>query len=97
VYIHGNMDHLKIVLRRLHVKNKKVVGLNELPITLTRMIVHGHGDETFLFNTQMNCSPMTLISQLDLFYIYYVLWKRNLFINHKGCLIMCHKMNCLSS
>jgi hypothetical protein len=51
------------------------------------------GDE----NTQMNCSPMTLISQLDLFYIYYELWKRNLFINHKGCLVMCYKMNCLSS
>jgi len=78
--IHGKMDHLKIVLQRLQVKNKKVVGLSELPIMLTRMIVHGHGDEAILFNTQMNCSPMTLISQLDLFCIYYELWKSNLFL-----------------
>jgi hypothetical protein len=42
------MDHSKIVLPRLQVKSKKVIGLNELPIMLTRMIVHGHGDEAFV-------------------------------------------------
>ncbi len=46
--IHNKMDHSKIVLPRLQVKNKMVeVGLSQLPITLIGMIVHGHGDEAF--------------------------------------------------
>ncbi len=50
-----------------------------------------------LLNTQMNCGPMTLISQLDFFCVYYELWRRNLFVNCKRCLIMSYKMNYLSS
>jgi len=42
--IHDKMDHSKIVLPRLQVKNKMVVGTVQLPITLIGMIVHGHGD-----------------------------------------------------
>ncbi len=41
------MDHLKIALPRLQVKNKMVVGLGQLLIMLIGMIVHGHGDEVF--------------------------------------------------
>jgi len=29
------------------VKNKMVFGLGELPMTLTQMITHGHGDKAF--------------------------------------------------
>jgi hypothetical protein len=47
VIIHDKMDHSKIVLPRLQVKNKMVVGLGQLPISLTRMIAHGHCDEAF--------------------------------------------------
>jgi hypothetical protein len=46
--IHNKMDHSKIALARLQVKNKMVVGLSQLPITLTKMIVHKHGDEAFI-------------------------------------------------
>jgi hypothetical protein len=42
------MHHSKTVLPRLQVKNKMVVGLAQLPIMLIGMIVHGHGDETFI-------------------------------------------------
>ncbi len=45
--IHNKMDHLKIALPRLQVKNKMVVGLGQLLIMLIGMIVHGHGDEVF--------------------------------------------------
>ncbi len=45
--IHDKMDHSKTTLPRLQVKNKMVVGLSQLLITLTKMIVHGHGDEAF--------------------------------------------------
>jgi hypothetical protein len=38
------MDHSKIVLPRLQVKNKMVVGLGQLLITMIRMIAHGHSD-----------------------------------------------------
>jgi hypothetical protein len=41
------MDHSKTTLPRLQVKNKMVVRLGQLPITLIGMIVHGHGDEVF--------------------------------------------------
>ncbi len=50
-----------------------------------------------LLNTQMNCGPMTLISQLDIFCVYYKLWRRNLFMSRKGYLIMSYKMNHLSN
>jgi hypothetical protein len=42
--IHDKMDHSKIVLLRLQVKSKMVVGMAQLPITLIGMIAHGHGD-----------------------------------------------------
>jgi len=45
--IHEKMDHTKIGLPRLQVKNKMVVRLGQLLIMLTRMIAHGHGDEAF--------------------------------------------------
>jgi hypothetical protein len=46
--VHDKMDHLKIALSMLQVKNKMVVGLGQLLITLTRMITYGHGDEAFV-------------------------------------------------
>jgi hypothetical protein len=46
--IHDKMDHSKIALPRLQVKNKMVSRLGQLSVTLTRMIVHGHGEETFI-------------------------------------------------
>jgi len=74
--IHDKMDHSKTILPRLQVKNKMVVGLGQLLIMLIGIIVHGHGDAWYLFNTQMNYGPMTLISQLDFFCVYYELWRR---------------------
>jgi hypothetical protein len=41
------MDHAKTMLPRLQVCNKMIFGLGQLPITLTRMITHGHGDERY--------------------------------------------------
>jgi hypothetical protein len=41
------MDHVKIVLPMLQVCNKMIFDLGQLPITFTRMIVHGHGDERY--------------------------------------------------
>jgi len=41
------MDHTKTGLPRLQVKNKMVVRFSQLPIMLTKMIAHGHGDEAF--------------------------------------------------
>jgi hypothetical protein len=34
--IHDKMDHLKVILLRLQVKNKMVVGFNQLSIMLIR-------------------------------------------------------------
>jgi hypothetical protein len=45
--IHDKMDHLKAILPKLQMKNKMVVGFNQLPIMLIRMIAHGDGDEAF--------------------------------------------------
>jgi hypothetical protein len=59
--IHDKMDHSKTILPRLQVKNKMVVGLGQLLIMLIGIIVHGHGDAWYLFNTQMNYGPMTLV------------------------------------
>jgi hypothetical protein len=41
------MDHVKTMFPRLQVCNKMIFGLGQLPITLTRMITHGHGDERY--------------------------------------------------
>jgi hypothetical protein len=45
--IHDKMDHAKIALPRLRMCNKMIFGLGQLPITLTKMITHGHGDERY--------------------------------------------------
>jgi hypothetical protein len=45
---HDKMDHAKIVLPMLQVVNKMICGFGQLPITLTGMIVHGHGDERYV-------------------------------------------------
>jgi hypothetical protein len=46
--IHDKMDHVKIALPRLQVANKIICGLRQLPIVLTGMIAHGHGDERYV-------------------------------------------------
>jgi ABC-type iron transport system FetAB permease component len=45
--IHDKMDHAKIALPRLQITNKMICGFVQLPIMLTGMIVHGHGDERY--------------------------------------------------
>ncbi len=45
--IHNKMDHSQIAKQKLEVKNKMMTGLGQLPITLTWMIVHRHGDEAY--------------------------------------------------
>jgi len=59
--IHDKMDHSRITLPQLKMKNKMVFKLGYLPMTLIGMIVHGHRDKAFLqyFNES---SPMILIS-----------------------------------
>jgi hypothetical protein len=47
--IHDKIDHLKIALPKLEVKNKMVFSLGQLPITLIGMIAHGQVDHgTFI-------------------------------------------------
>ncbi len=46
--IHDKMDHFKIAMPWLQMKIKMVFGLKKLLVTLTRMIVHGHGDKAFV-------------------------------------------------
>jgi hypothetical protein len=71
-----------------------VVGLGQLPIMLIGMIVHGHSDEVFA-----QCSNELWPNDLSftIGFVYYELWRRNLFVSSKGCLIMSYKMNFLSS
>jgi hypothetical protein len=45
--IHDKMEHFKTTLPLLQMRNKMMFGLGRLPMTLTRMIAHGHGDEAF--------------------------------------------------
>jgi hypothetical protein len=45
--IHDRMDHSKIAIPRLKVKNKIIGELGQLLVMLIGMIVHGHGDETY--------------------------------------------------
>jgi hypothetical protein len=45
--IHDKMDHVKIALPTLQMCNEMIVGLGQLPITLTGMIAYGHGDERY--------------------------------------------------
>jgi hypothetical protein len=46
--IRDKMDHFKTTLPRFQVKNKVVSELGQLLMTLIGMIVHGHGDKTFV-------------------------------------------------
>jgi hypothetical protein len=45
--IHDKMDHAKIAFPRLQVCNKMISSIGQLPITLTGVITHGHGDEKY--------------------------------------------------
>ncbi len=63
------MDHSKTALPRLVVKNKMVLGLRQLLITLTSMLVHGHGVEVFAQHSNQfwpNDSNFTIGSLLQL-------------------------------
>jgi hypothetical protein len=44
--IHDKMDHFKTIIPKLQVK-KNGFWSEQLPITFTNMIAHGHGDEAF--------------------------------------------------
>jgi hypothetical protein len=41
------MDHAKTTFLRLQVAKEMICGLRQLPITLTGMIAHGHGNEKY--------------------------------------------------
>jgi hypothetical protein len=45
--IHDKMDHSKTTIPRFEVKNKIMIGLGQLQVTLMGMIVHGHEDEAY--------------------------------------------------
>ena len=45
--IHDCMDTSKTALPRLRVQNKMISGLGQLPVNLTRMVTHGHGDGAY--------------------------------------------------
>jgi hypothetical protein len=42
------MNHSKTTFLQLQMKKKMVSKLGQLQVTLTRMIIHGHGDKTFV-------------------------------------------------
>ncbi len=46
--IHNKKDHSKITKPKFEVKNKMMIGLGQLLVTLIGMIVHGHEDETYV-------------------------------------------------
>ncbi len=66
--IHDKMDHGKTAFLRLQVANKMICGLRQLPITLTSMIAHGHGDERYAqyFNELWPNDPNFTISSKNL-------------------------------
>jgi hypothetical protein len=41
------MDHSKIAIPRLEMKNKMMARLDQLQVTLMGIIAHGHGDEAY--------------------------------------------------
>jgi hypothetical protein len=43
----NKMDHPQTIPPIFAIKNKMVLGLGQLPITLIGMIAHGHGNEVF--------------------------------------------------
>ncbi len=65
---YNKMDHSKRTMPRFQVKNKLDVGLSQLMITFTRMIVDGHWDEVFAqYSKEFWPNDFTLISPLDFF------------------------------
>ena len=46
--IHDKMDHSKIALPHFSHKNKAIDSLMKLPVAVTRMIAHGHGDVWYM-------------------------------------------------
>jgi len=73
--IHDKMNHSKTALLQFQVKNKMVFGLVQLLVTLIGMIVHGHGDETFVQHL-MSFGPMIVISRLGHFCTCFVALKK---------------------
>jgi hypothetical protein len=73
--IHDKMDYAKTMFSRLQVCNKMTFGLGQSFVTLTGMIVHGHGDEN-MHNILMNYCQTIPISQLGPCYNCCGLWKR---------------------
>jgi hypothetical protein len=64
--VHDKMDHTKNALPRLQVCNKMISRLGQLLITLTSMIMHGHGDERIVqyFNELWPNNPNFTIGSL---------------------------------
>ena len=45
--IHDKMDTSKTALPRMQVTTKATTGLGQVPINLTGMVAHGHGDGAY--------------------------------------------------
>jgi hypothetical protein len=45
--IHNKMDHTKTAISRMQRHTKATAGLGQIPISLTGMLTHGHGDGTY--------------------------------------------------
>jgi hypothetical protein len=46
--IHDKMDHSKTAIPRMQRITKATSGLGQIPISLTRMLIHGHGDGAYV-------------------------------------------------
>ncbi len=68
--IHDKMDHARTVIPRFQVMKKMLFGIGQLPITLTGMRAHGHGDERYVQYSNelwLNDPNFTIGSLLHLF------------------------------
>lgn len=45
--IHDKMDIAKTILPRMRVTMKAIQGLGQLPMSITGMVAHGHGDRAY--------------------------------------------------
>jgi hypothetical protein len=45
--IHDKMDHTKTTILRMQRNTKATAGLGQIPISITRMLVHGHSDRVY--------------------------------------------------
>ena len=45
--IHNKMDHTKTKIPRMQRITKATLGLGQIPISLTRMLIHGHGNGAY--------------------------------------------------